>query len=155
MSDRVIPKPTPETQHFWDGTKAGELLLQTCNACGHTYFPPRPFCPECGSRDVKVVNGHIAEYAAGSCDVVIGRRPGVTAGQGDHFDVADPALVDCRFQGPEMRVEPPLESDHEAAAGFFHDPKASFDPCDIEVDRLFAEHRLSGAKTGAEYAEDA
>jgi hypothetical protein len=21
------PKPTPETQHFWDGTKAGELRL--------------------------------------------------------------------------------------------------------------------------------
>ncbi|MDX3964959.1 MAG: DNA-binding protein, partial [Bradyrhizobium sp.] len=22
---RARPKPTPETQHFWDGTKAGEL----------------------------------------------------------------------------------------------------------------------------------
>ena len=25
---RAKPKPTPETQHFWDGTKAGELRLQ-------------------------------------------------------------------------------------------------------------------------------
>jgi hypothetical protein len=24
---RAKPKPTPETQHFWDGTKAGELRL--------------------------------------------------------------------------------------------------------------------------------
>ncbi len=55
MSDRIIPKPTPETQHYWDGTKAGELRLQSCNACDHTYFPPRPFCPKCGSRDVKVI----------------------------------------------------------------------------------------------------
>ena len=53
--DRIIPQPTPETQHYWDGAKRGELLLQTCNSCSHTYFPPRPFCPECGSRDVQVV----------------------------------------------------------------------------------------------------
>ena len=49
---RVIPKPTPETQHYWDGAREGELRLQTCQSCDNTYFPPRPFCPECGSRDV-------------------------------------------------------------------------------------------------------
>lgn len=54
MSDRIIPKPTPETQHYWDGAKEGELRLQQCNTCTNTYFPPRAFCPECGSRDVKV-----------------------------------------------------------------------------------------------------
>ena len=27
---RVIPVPTPETQHYWDGAKAGELRLQRC-----------------------------------------------------------------------------------------------------------------------------
>ena len=53
--DRIIPQPTPETQHYWDGAKRGELLLQTCKSCSNTYFPPRPFCPECGSRDVEVV----------------------------------------------------------------------------------------------------
>ena len=53
--DRIIPQPTPETQHYWDGAKRGELLLQTCKSCNHTYFPPRPFCPECGSRDVEVI----------------------------------------------------------------------------------------------------
>ena len=52
---RPLPKPTPETQHFWDGAKAGELRLQSCNDCAKTYFPPRPFCPKCGSRSVKVV----------------------------------------------------------------------------------------------------
>ena len=51
---RIIPQPTPETKHFWDGAKNGELLLQKCNSCSQTYFPPRPFCPECGSRDVAV-----------------------------------------------------------------------------------------------------
>lgn len=53
---RPLPKPTPETQHFWEGAKAGQLKLQSCEECAKTYFPPRPFCPGCGSRDVKVVN---------------------------------------------------------------------------------------------------
>jgi uncharacterized protein len=51
---RARPAPTPETQHFWDGTRVGELRLQRCNACGKAYFPPRPFCPACASRDVAV-----------------------------------------------------------------------------------------------------
>src|SRR5690242_14500404 len=51
---RARPKPTPETQHFWDGTQAGELRLQRCDDCSHAYFPPRPFCPKCGTRKVSV-----------------------------------------------------------------------------------------------------
>ena len=54
-SERIIPQPTPETKHFWEGTKEGELRLQQCSGCSHTYFPPRPFCPDCGSRDVNVI----------------------------------------------------------------------------------------------------
>ena len=54
MSERAIPKPTPETAHYWEGARAGELRLQRCRACEHAYFPPRPFCPECSSRDVAV-----------------------------------------------------------------------------------------------------
>lgn len=51
---RAKPVPTPETQHFWDGTKAGELRLQRCDECRNVYFPPRPFCPACASRKVSV-----------------------------------------------------------------------------------------------------
>jgi len=47
-----LPVPTPETRHFWEGTSAGELRLQRCDDCRHTYFPPRPFCPKCASRKV-------------------------------------------------------------------------------------------------------
>ncbi len=54
-SERIIPQPTPETQHFWDGANQGELRLQKCSSCAHTYFPPRPFCPQCGSRNVEVI----------------------------------------------------------------------------------------------------
>ncbi|MDQ2803839.1 MAG: Zn-ribbon domain-containing OB-fold protein [Pseudomonadota bacterium] len=52
---RARPQPTPETQHFWDGTRAGELRLQRCAICGKVYFPPRPFCPACASRDVGIL----------------------------------------------------------------------------------------------------
>ena len=56
MSDpsRFIPVPTPETAHFWEGARLGELRLQRCTACGEAYFPPRAFCPDCGSREVRV-----------------------------------------------------------------------------------------------------
>ena len=51
---RPIPQASPETRHFWDGTKSGELRLQRCDECSQVYFPPRPFCPGCGSRSVSV-----------------------------------------------------------------------------------------------------
>ena len=51
---RPLPQPTPETQHFWNGTRAGELRLQRCDDCAHVYFPPRPFCPKCAAKSVQV-----------------------------------------------------------------------------------------------------
>lgn len=48
------PKPTPETQHFWEGCRNGSLLLQRCRETGRAYFPPRPFSPFTGNRDVEV-----------------------------------------------------------------------------------------------------
>ncbi len=69
---RSIPKPTPETAHYWEGARAGELRLQRCDDCAHVYFPPRPFCPECSSRAVSVFTasgkGSLASY-------VINERP--------------------------------------------------------------------------------
>lgn len=69
---RSIPVPTPETAHFWDGARAGELRLQRCDDCDHVYFPPRPFCPSCSSRAVTVFaasgRGALASY-------VINERP--------------------------------------------------------------------------------
>ncbi len=53
-SSRPVPRPTPETQHYWDGTKVGELRLQRCDDCEEVYFPPRPFCPKCSSKSVTV-----------------------------------------------------------------------------------------------------
>src|SRR5216683_4471987 len=51
---RARPTPTPETMHFWEGTRASELRLQRCDSCKEAYFPPRPFCPHCAAREVSV-----------------------------------------------------------------------------------------------------
>ena len=92
--DRVLPTPTPETAHFWDGCKAGELRLQRCVACGDSYFPPRPFCPACGSREVEVyrASGRGVLYS-----YVINHRPRPDMGTAPH-SIAVVALA----EGPRM-----------------------------------------------------
>jgi uncharacterized OB-fold protein len=72
MSERPLPAITPETRHFWEGTRAGELRLQKCIACKHVYFPPRPFCPQCASQDVNVFR---ASGRATLLSYVIHHRP--------------------------------------------------------------------------------
>lgn len=69
---RPKPLPTPETRHFWDGTKAGKLLLQRCGDTGQAYFPPRPFSPFTGTRDVEVFE---ASGRATLLSYVIHHRP--------------------------------------------------------------------------------
>jgi len=90
---RPIPAPTPETAHFWEGTRQGELRLQRCDDCSHVYFPPRPFCPSCSSRSVTVFTasgrGVLASY-------VINERPH-PAFEGPYAI----ALVDLE-EGPRM-----------------------------------------------------
>ncbi len=53
MPKRPLPEPAPETREFWDGAKRGELRIQRCRSCRRAYFYPRPFCPNCSSRDVE------------------------------------------------------------------------------------------------------
>lgn len=72
QSERSLPLPTPETAEYWQGTKVGELRLQRCKQCAHIYFPPRPFCAECSSRDVETF---IASGKASLYSYVISYRP--------------------------------------------------------------------------------
>ncbi|MBR0754419.1 Zn-ribbon domain-containing OB-fold protein [Bradyrhizobium jicamae] len=51
---RPLPEPTPETLPFWEAARKNELHLQRCaDGCGKAYFPPRRFCPRCGSRNTE------------------------------------------------------------------------------------------------------
>jgi uncharacterized OB-fold protein len=49
MAFRLAPSMTSDTQFFWDGVKAHQLLIQRCTSCGALRHPPRPMCPQCRS----------------------------------------------------------------------------------------------------------
>ncbi len=113
-NSRPLPQPTPETQHFWDGARAGELRLQRCDDCRHVYFPPRPFCPSCGSRSVAVFK---ATGKATLHSYVIHHRP--TPGFTPPYAIAVVELqegprmmtniVDCPQTPEALQLDMPLE----------------------------------------------
>jgi uncharacterized OB-fold protein len=47
----VRPQMNRDTEFFWEGTAAGELRIQKCNACGELRHPPGPMCPTCHAAD--------------------------------------------------------------------------------------------------------
>ena len=78
------PEPSPafvlrpmrnrDTEFFWEGTSAGELRVQACNACGALRFPPGPACPDCGALD----RGHVVASGRGTLfSYVVHRHPPV------------------------------------------------------------------------------
>ena len=44
-------EPTLDTGWWWSALSRGELLMPTCRTCNHRFFPPQPFCPNCGSEN--------------------------------------------------------------------------------------------------------
>ena len=62
--DKFVLYPTKnrDTEFFWEGTAAGELRIQRCNACGALRHPPGPSCPECHAFD----RGYVVAAGAGT-----------------------------------------------------------------------------------------
>ena len=46
---RPLPGISDDTRFFWDGARAGKLLIQRCKGCGLLRHPPGPVCPSCHS----------------------------------------------------------------------------------------------------------
>ena len=57
MTEAALPKPLPAitdlTRPFWTGARSGKLMLQKCQRCATFNFHPKPWCIECGSRELE------------------------------------------------------------------------------------------------------
>lgn len=53
MPPLPMPTPQPESDFYWEKTKAHELWVMRCNDCEQSYFYPRPICPNCFSRNTE------------------------------------------------------------------------------------------------------
>lgn len=51
-SNKPLPVVTELTRPFWVGAKNGRFVLQKCGKCATFQFHPKPWCIECGSRDL-------------------------------------------------------------------------------------------------------
>jgi uncharacterized OB-fold protein len=55
MSDtprkKPVPRPSPESTHYWQAAREHRLELPRCNACGKHWFPPSQSCPHCLAAD--------------------------------------------------------------------------------------------------------
>jgi uncharacterized protein len=53
--NEIYRKPVPDisndTRPYWDGLKAGRLMLQRCADCGKVRHYPRPMCDGCYSMN--------------------------------------------------------------------------------------------------------
>jgi uncharacterized OB-fold protein len=52
MPNKPLPAMDELTEPFWAGAKAGRLMMQKCASCGTVNFLPKPWCIECGGRDL-------------------------------------------------------------------------------------------------------
>ena len=62
MSGPVRPVVNRDNAYFFEGTRARELRIQKCNACGVLRHPPGPACPDCGAFD----RGHVVAGGEGT-----------------------------------------------------------------------------------------
>lgn len=54
---KPMPEVQPWSEKFWEGTKNGKLLIQTCKSCKSKIFYPRKYCPECWSKELDWIEG--------------------------------------------------------------------------------------------------
>ena len=51
-ADKPLPAITDQTRPFWTAAKNRKLVLQRCQRCATFNFHPKPWCIECGSREL-------------------------------------------------------------------------------------------------------
>jgi uncharacterized OB-fold protein len=70
----IRPMVNRDSEYFWEGTRKGELRIQTCESCGELRHPPGPMCPVCGATD----RGYVVARGTGTVySYVVHRHPPV------------------------------------------------------------------------------
>src|SRR5699024_5279472 len=92
-------------------------------------------------RHIEVVDGLVAEDAAGGAQVLDRRRGGVAADDRQLLEGSDLSGDETFPSCGEVAVEPPVEADGERNAGVLDQGRQFVDAGDVEVDRLLAENR--------------
>lgn len=52
LTNKPLPVITDLTRPFWTAAKNRKLVLQKCQRCETFNFHPKPWCIECGSREL-------------------------------------------------------------------------------------------------------
>jgi uncharacterized protein len=55
--NKPIPRPGTHTRPFWEGTRAGKLMLPRCTDCSRVHWYPRLICPFCHSTNLDWIEG--------------------------------------------------------------------------------------------------
>jgi len=62
-----IPRQGIHTKPFWEGAKAGKLMLPRCVDCNRVHWYPRHICPNCQSTNLEWIQasgeGHLHTFA--------------------------------------------------------------------------------------------
>ena len=115
----VRPMVNRDSQFFWDGTKAGELRIQVCNACGAKRFPPGPACQSCEAYDrgyeVAAGTGTVFSYVVHRPPPVPGKELPIVIALIDLDEgvrmVGEVVGVADGEDGPEIEIGMPLRVD--------------------------------------------
>ncbi|MBI5947608.1 MAG: Zn-ribbon domain-containing OB-fold protein [Chloroflexi bacterium] len=51
--NKPIPDPDPLSKPFWEGARAGKLMLPRCTSCNRVHWYPRHICPNCHAREIE------------------------------------------------------------------------------------------------------
>lgn len=125
--EKTQPAVTAISEPWFAGCRRGELLLQSCETCGHVQFYPRIACVACDSRDLiwqrasgagriasfSIVRHAISEaydapYVVVLVDLEEGPRLMSQLVDCDPASVAIGALVQARFQSWSDEVVLPV-----------------------------------------------
>lgn len=55
--NKPVPTKGTHTKPFWEGTKAGKLMLPRCRDCNRVHWYPRHICPFCHSSNLDWIEG--------------------------------------------------------------------------------------------------